>query len=71
MINRQTYNRWILGKLEEIINKYPDLRFGQILVNTGIIQLNYSEIINEVVSAKDPFNEEPKITWERIKDYDI
>ena len=69
-MERQKYNKLILGTLFILVDKYPDLRFGQILVNTGIIQLNYSGI-NEVVSAKDPFNEEPKITWERIKDYDI
>ena len=69
-MERQKYNKLILEKLSKLVDEYPDLRFGQILVNTEIIQLNYSGI-NEVVSAKDPFNEEPKITWERIKDYDI
>lgn len=63
-MERQTYNKWILGKLEEIIDKYPDLRFGQILVNAEVI--TYKNDYDEMV-VEDPFNEESKVTWNRVK----
>ena len=39
-------------KLEELINKYPDMRFGQILVNCDIIQDSY-ETLFLLLSTKD------------------
>ena len=67
---RQTYNRFILGKLEELVNKYPDWRFGQILDNCGLLELATTDN-GSIVSVKDPFYEESIITWNRIKDYGI
>ena len=60
---RFVYNQMIVDKLQELIKKHPDLRFGQILVNTGIIEL---QINGDKLMGIDPFNEEPKITWARI-----
>lgn len=63
-MSRKLYNTAIVRKLEELIEKYPDIRFGQLLVNCDIIELyhDYDEMV-----AKDPFYEEPEVTWERVK----
>jgi hypothetical protein len=63
-MNRKLYNTAIVEKLKELVNKYPDLRFGQLLVNTSIIEIIPSD---EQVLAKDPFYEESEVTWERMK----
>lgn len=63
MNNRLVYNRAIVDKLSKLIEKYPDFRFGQLLVNTEIIQ--YCSDLNEQMFVKDPFNEESEITWNR------
>lgn len=64
MKNRKLFNTAIVRKLQELVEEYPDLRFGQILVNTGIIEL---QMMGDRLIAIDPFNEEPEITWERMK----
>lgn len=52
--NRRTYNLLILNKLKEIVERYPELRFGQIIE----------------CFAKDKdidfFNEEPDSIYNRI-----
>lgn len=63
MKNRKLFNTAIVRKLQELVEEYPDLRFGQILVNTGIIEL---QMMGDRLIAIDPFNEEPEITWERM-----
>ena len=62
-MERQKYNKLILEILSKLIEKYPDLRFGQILVNADII--TYKNDYDEMV-VEDPFNEESKITWKRM-----
>jgi hypothetical protein len=62
-MERQKYNKLILDRLSKLVEKYPDLRFGQILVNTDII--TYKNDYDEIV-VEDPFNEESKITWRRM-----
>ena len=64
MKNRKLFNTAIVRKLQELVEEYPDLRFGQILVNAGIIEL---QMMGDRLIAIDPFNEEPEVTWERIK----
>lgn len=49
---RQASNMLILNKLSEYIEKYPDLRFGQLLINLKILQYNFGG------SIIDPWNEE-------------
>lgn len=63
-MERQKYNELILEKLSKLVEKYPDLRFGQILVNCNIIV--YKNDYDKVVPI-DPFYEEPEITWKRMK----
>ena len=62
-MERQKYNKLILKTLSKLVEKYPDLRFGQILVNAEII--TYENDYDEMV-VKDPFNEESEITWKRM-----
>lgn len=70
MTDRKLYNTAIVNKLVELVNKYPDLRFGQILVNCDIIQYKKNVLTDgdrEDILTVDPFNEESEITWQRIK----
>ena len=62
-MERQKYNKLILETLSKLIEKHPDLRFGQILVDCGIIEL---QMMGDRLMAIDPFNEESKITWKRM-----
>ena len=62
-MNRLLYNRAIVNKLSELIERYPHSRFGQLLVNCDIIELVSD---GTTVIAVDPFDEESKITWERM-----
>ena len=64
-MERQKYNRLILEKLSKLVEKYPDLRFGQILVDCDIIEL-VPDYNNSAMVALDPFNEESEITWKRM-----
>ena len=49
---RQASNMLILNKLSEYIEKYPDLRFGQLLINLKILQYGIDGYII------DPWNAE-------------
>ena len=62
-MNRLLYNRAIINKLSELIEKYPDLRFGQILVNSDIIEL---QMVGDKLVGIDPFNEESSTMWNRM-----
>lgn len=53
--NRQEYNKEIVKILGEMVEKYPDMRFGQILSN-------FANINN------DPFYIESKFTLKSLKD---
>lgn len=63
---RQQYNKKILSKLNEFVDKYPDLRFGQILGNF-ILQYEIDKI-NDVSTVIDPYHEESVDMFNRIKD---
>ena len=68
-MSRQEYNKLILKKLSKLVNKHPDLRFGQILVNCDIIKYEPAVICDgqrEDLLLIDPFYEESEITWERM-----
>ena len=69
---RFEYNLAIIDKLKELVIKYPDFRFGQLLVNCDILKIS-ENFIGESNDGKrrnyivdDPFNEESKVTWERM-----
>ena len=68
-MKRQKYNKLILERLSKLVEKYPDLRFGQILVDCDIIRYEPSVLCDgqrEDILVIDPFNEEPEITWKRM-----
>ena len=69
IVRRQQANREILRNIEEMVNKHPDLRFGQILVNLGIIEYERNTY-DETLITKDPFNEESIVTLNRIRKND-
>lgn len=54
--NRQFYNKQILSKLSAFIDKYPDLRFGQLLIDVGCVE-----------DSQSLFYEESKDTLNKIK----
>lgn len=56
---RIRFNEGLLRKLSEYIAKYPDIRFGQALVNLKIINSVGGRI-------QDPFYEEPYDTFMRL-----
>ena len=62
MENRQENNKEIIKYISNIVDKFPDLRFNQILWNLGLC-------IHDS-SGTDLFYEEPSKTLERIKYYD-
>ena len=66
-MNRQEINIVLLKTLETLIEKYPDMRFGQILFNFGFIDHTYDKICG-VTTIKDPFGEEPTETLKRVVD---
>lgn len=68
MNERLQYNRDILVILSDLIEKCPDLRFGQILFNAGVIDHINGE--NGPI-IKDPFYEESLDTLKRIKNQDF
>ena len=56
---RQEYNRKIIGVISDYIEKYPDIRFGQLLYNIGVVndaKNDYDEDIWGIESI-DMFND--------------
>jgi len=68
-MNRLMFNRAIVNKLSELVERYPDFRFGQLLVNCDIIQYKPSVLLDgqyEDILTIDPFYEESEYIWERM-----
>ena len=66
---RQDANREIIEILSDMVERYPDLRFGQILAITEAIQyVPDSRPYIDNVDIKDPFNEESVDMWFRMRD---
>ena len=66
---RQEANRKIIEILSNTIEKKPELRFGQILAITGVIE--YEKDARPHIhdfTVKDPFNEESVDMLFRMKD---
>ena len=61
-MTRQEANRKLVEVINDLVETYPDWRFGQILFNVGIITRK-----KDSLDIKDPFYEESTETWERIK----
>lgn len=62
-MSRQEYNRKILEKLSEIVEKYPNWRFQQLLWNVGIITRDMNGHI------EDNFYEESSDTCYMVNEY--
>ena len=68
-MTRKQANRAILLELYNLVEKYPDLRFGQILVDCEIIKYEPSVLCEgqqEDILIIDPFYEESEITLSRM-----
>jgi hypothetical protein len=65
---RHSANREIIEILLDMVERYPDLRFGQILAITEAIQYKPGHGINDGVKVVDPFNEESVDVWIRMRD---
>jgi len=63
-MSRLLYNKAIIDKLSELVDKFPEQRFGQLLVNSDIIHYESDE--REDVLIIDPFYEESELTWKRM-----
>ena len=61
---RQEYNFKILDILAEQVERYPELRFGQILINTNVLKHYATD--PDGFHIFDPFYEESVETYERI-----
>ena len=64
-MERQKYNKLILERLSKLVDKYPNLRFGQILINTDVLKV-VSDESGFPILIEDPYSEEPNITWDRM-----
>ena len=71
-MDRQEVNKLILKEISEVVEKYPDLRFHQILQIINIVELDNpvyggvggQEVLEQL--SKDKFYEESVKTLERI-----
>lgn len=68
IMKRQSANVEILQMIGDAVMKYPDLRFGQILVNIGVVQLIQDPASFDIIGARDPFHEESVATLNRMKE---
>lgn len=65
-MSRLLYNKAIINKLSELIDKFPEQRFGQLLVNSDIIQYETDISVDGQREVIDPFYEESELTWKRM-----
>lgn len=65
-MNHYLYNNTIINKLSELVKKYPEQRFGQLLVNSDIIQYEPDISVDRQREVIDPFYEESELTWKRM-----
>lgn len=62
---RLLFNQAIVGKLQELITKYPNWRFGQLLYNCEIITSSGADSEGKPI-IEDPFYEESEKVWNRM-----
>lgn len=65
-MSRLLYNKAIINKLSELIDKFPEQRFGQLLVISDIIQYEPNISVDGQREVIDPFYEESELTWKRM-----
>lgn len=65
--NRYQHNTAIVNKLKELVDKYPGLRFNQLLIDCGVLSSEDQMVLSTGNSfIKDPFYEESEVTWKRM-----
>lgn len=67
--DRLVNNRAIIHKLAELVEKYPDQRFIQLLVNTGILDSNMST--DGTVTHVGNYNKESRDTWREMTENSV
>jgi len=69
-MSRIQYNREIVRKISAYLEAYPDIRFGQALVNLNIVKQTIIEGTEGITHVKtlDPFYEESSDTLKGMKD---
>jgi hypothetical protein len=63
---RKESNQELLSILQEIVNKHPELRFGQIISNLRVVDWERKQ--GGGVEMYDPFFEESVDTLKRVKE---
>ena len=60
---RQEYNRKIIGVISDYIEKYPDIRFGQLLYDIGVVNDAKNDDDKDIwgIEPVDMFNNLKKI----------
>lgn len=67
MNDRLIYNRNIISKLSELVEEHPYLRFSQLLISCGVLEIGEYLCDGErQLIIKDSFYEEPEYTWNRM-----
>ena len=61
---RQLANKQLLSILEQVVDRNPDIRLGQILLNYQFVK---SEVAENGIKIHDPYHEEPVDTLSRVK----
>ena len=64
-MTRQEYNYLILEKITKVVKDCPDLRFGQILWNIGILDWEEMTDCRAIPIIRDIYNDESKDIYER------
>lgn len=65
-MERQTLNNEILDIVKTAIDKFPEMRFGQILANLNIVQYKYNTYDEDLI-VLDPYNVSPKRILDNIR----
>jgi hypothetical protein len=63
-MNRQYANLLILARIKAEIEAYPDMRFGQILRNLGVVDAKF---VDGEAKWTNTFHEEPSVTLDRMQ----
>jgi hypothetical protein len=64
-VHRKQANLELLEHLQAYLLAHPDLRFGQALVNLGILKLKQC---GDDLVVEDPYSEEPQTMLRRVQD---
>ena len=67
---RKEYNEKILKELTDYLTKYPEIRFGQALINLNIIEIDMeNSTLLFGPQYKDPYNDEPITIYNRLRNW--